>query len=296
MYGGLFGDLPAAKTDGKKLGESESSTNDAAKILAPPDSMGTSAAAAALAQPTPSAFLPRFVPPQAARKGRQHQVKQTFRKRASETSADLQSAPPGVTAALHGSNNDQIAEINSATDAIKTKEQSENDLSEEFYSRKVEASKVETRENALSSNFADSVEESSDLFVESMPPQEPEQLRLLHERAKNQDPYDPLLPNDLLQYWEYRSLAVERERLFQEQQASMREKEELLQQLARERQQLEEAGDYDKVVEHQLQQRGRMTGLGRGLSNLPAWLVEKQRKEAQERQQQRQQQQQEPQM
>ena len=136
MYGGLFGDLPAAKTDGKKLGESESSTNDAAKILAPPDSMGMSAAAAALAQPTPSAFLPRFVPPQAARKGRQQQqVKQTSRKRASETSADLQSAPPGVTAALQ-SNNDQIAETSSATDhAVKTKEQSENDLSEEFYSR-----------------------------------------------------------------------------------------------------------------------------------------------------------------
>lgn len=287
MYGGLFGDLPAAKGDSKKLGGNESSIAavEPAKVLTPSDSIGT--ATASLGQPTPS-FLPRFVPPQAARRGqRQQQLKP--RKRALEASADLKRSPPETTPDVH-SVNAQMAET-SAIDATNTGEQSDNNFGGKYYSSHVEASNEETRENYLSSQFADSVDAGSDLFAAPQP-QEPEHLRLLHERAKNQDPYDPLLPNDLLQYWEYKSLAVERERLFREQQESMREKEELLQQLARERQQLEEAGEYDKLVEHQLQQRGNMTGRGRGLSNLPAWLVEKQRKEALERQQLQQQEQQ----
>ena len=114
-------------------------------------------------------------------------------------------------------------------------------------------------------------------------PQESEQLRLLHERVREQeeDLYDPMLPNDLLQYWERKSLAVEREKLFREQQATIRNQEELRQQVERERARLEEKGDHAKLVEHRMQQ-----GLGRGrggVSNLPAWLVEKQKKEAQQR-------------
>jgi hypothetical protein len=88
------------------------------------------------------------------------------------------------------------------------------------------------------------------------------------------DPYDPYVPNDLLQYWdreakkeEQRQLEAETQRAV-EQQALLRkrleeERQELLQR-QQQRQQQQGNGSLERL---------ETTGRGRGVSNLPAWLV-----------------------
>lgn len=109
--------------------------------------------------------------------------------------------------------------------------------------------------------------------------QESEELRLLHEKAK-ENLYDPFVPNDLLQYWERKAVVAERERLEQEQREKLELQTRLREQLEAERRSLAEKGDLKRMAEHQMAGMGRGRGRGRGLSNLPAWLVEKQKKEA----------------
>lgn len=86
------------------------------------------------------------------------------------------------------------------------------------------------------------------------------------------DPYDPMVPNDLLQYWESKAVAVEREKLERQQLENIREQQLLRQRLERERRELEREGDVDRLVQYE-QQHGR----GRGVTNLPAWLLAKQK-------------------
>jgi hypothetical protein len=95
------------------------------------------------------------------------------------------------------------------------------------------------------------------------------------------DPYDPYVPNDLLQYWDRKALAEERLALQQQTQEALERQQAIRRKLEKERQELEQKGEYDKLA---LQQQKGQGGMGRGrgrgaLSNLPAWLVEKQRKE-----------------
>mmetsp|Transcript_770 Transcript_770/g.1780 ORF Transcript_770/g.1780 Transcript_770/m.1780 type:complete len:375 (+) Transcript_770:323-1447(+) len=128
------------------------------------------------------------------------------------------------------------------------------------------------------------------------------------------DPYDPYVPNDLLQYWERQAAKLERIEL--QRQAEEARK---TQQLIRERLEQEWQKNQHQISSTQAATtvpsaagiavttaggrnflirtegnvscddgaglgglgRGRGRGRGRGVSNLPAWLVEKQRKEAQ---------------
>lgn len=77
------------------------------------------------------------------------------------------------------------------------------------------------------------------------------------------DPYDPLLPNDLLDYW--RSQEMARHRVaFEEEQRKAKEAQE------KERRAQLAAGNYQHL----------QAGRGRGLSNLPKWLVDQQNAQA----------------
>lgn len=112
------------------------------------------------------------------------------------------------------------------------------------------------------------------------------------------DPYDPYIPNDLLQYWEKQAVAQERSRLEQETRDAMERQRVLREQLDRERQELLQnstarsggsgrssstATAAAAVLATAMGGMGRGRGRGRGgVSNLPAWLIEKQRKEAAE--------------
>jgi hypothetical protein len=117
------------------------------------------------------------------------------------------------------------------------------------------------------------------------------------------DPYDPYVPNDLLEYWETLAAKKHREKLEQETRDAL-DRQKLV------RKQLEEDRERALLNKDAMPPAGRGRGVtnmpawmaerqrqgdslgtggaaqpagrgrGRGVSNLPAWLVEKQRKEA----------------
>lgn len=88
------------------------------------------------------------------------------------------------------------------------------------------------------------------------------------------DPYDPMVPNDLLQYWERQSIAAERQRLEQQRLEHMQLQQALRDQVEQGRRELE-----PETSVAQPSELGRERGRGRGVSNLPAWMVAKQKQE-----------------
>ena len=142
-----------------------------------------------------------------------------------------------------------------------------------------------------------------------------ERLRILNANAIEQnDIYNPLLPNDVLVYWEQQArrkeqeqYEIERQSILQEQeilrQVLEQERNELLQQAIRAEQQQQVAvitqnlpdatittpihtttttnEYYQKIIQ---QEQHRTMGRGRGniASNLPAWLVQKQQQQQQQ--------------
>ena len=82
------------------------------------------------------------------------------------------------------------------------------------------------------------------------------------------DPYDPMVPNDLLQYWEHKALAAEREALERQRVEQLQQQQDLRRQLDLERQR--EIDQQGFTVE-------RPRGRGRGVSNLPAWMMAQQK-------------------
>ena len=96
------------------------------------------------------------------------------------------------------------------------------------------------------------------------------------------DPYDPYVPNDLLQYWDRQSLAKERAQMEREAREALEQQRLLRQRLEMERDELQKKGDFAQILQQQDwggMGRGRGRGRGRGVSNIPAWLMEKQRQE-----------------
>ena len=107
---------------------------------------------------------------------------------------------------------------------------------------------------------------------------EPEELRLLHESVS--DIYDPFVPNDLLQYWESQAAIQQRKEMENESRETMQAQIRMQQQLALEQQGFHESGDVDEIMEHKRINVTTGRGRGRGVSNLPAWLAERQRERA----------------
>ena len=94
-----------------------------------------------------------------------------------------------------------------------------------------------------------------------------------------EDLYDPALPNDLLQYWERAKAARERQRLEKEQADRLQQQEELRRAAWQERQALIETGQYQVLAQKMTDlPRGR----GRGVSNIPAWMLKQQQQRQQE--------------
>ena len=96
------------------------------------------------------------------------------------------------------------------------------------------------------------------------------------------DVYDPYVPNDLLQYFERKTLLEQKKAMEDQQRQALEDQRLLSEKLQQERQSLlvedDKQSDYASILMAH-QSRGAGRGRGRGLSNLPAWLVEKQRKE-----------------
>jgi hypothetical protein len=105
---------------------------------------------------------------------------------------------------------------------------------------------------------------------------ESEAMRQLH--ASVVDVYDPHVPNDLFAYWDRKAMEKHRIELEREAQETLQRQETLRQQLEQERESLAKSGNLGDIAQHYAQtSMGR--GRGRGVSNLPAWLVQKQRVE-----------------
>ena len=102
-------------------------------------------------------------------------------------------------------------------------------------------------------------------------------MRELH--ASVVDIYDPHVPNDLLAFWDAKAMERERLELEREAKETLQRQERLRLQLEQERANLEKSGNLDRLVQHREQ---TSMGRGRGVSNLPAWLVEKQKQEKQQ--------------
>ena len=146
------------------------------------------------------------------------------------------------------------------------------------------ASATQTQKSSFSGNIS-----FSDFPLSSNSPNtvaaEPEALRRLHDSVTEDTEYDPFVPNDLLQYWERQAAVQERKELEREAKEAMEAQARMRKQLEVERQELERSGDVNKLAEHH-ENRARMIasgggrGRGRGVSNLPKWLVDKQKEEA----------------
>jgi hypothetical protein len=89
------------------------------------------------------------------------------------------------------------------------------------------------------------------------------------------DPYDPYVPNDLLQYWDRQAVIQEQQQLEQETRKALEQQRVLREQLESERQTLQRQGNLEQLTSSGM---GRGRGRG-GVSNLPAWLVAKQQQE-----------------
>jgi hypothetical protein len=109
---------------------------------------------------------------------------------------------------------------------------------------------------------------------------DPKRMQQLLDEAQ-EDPYDPLIPNDLLLVREQVALQRQRESLQREAHERLIEQQRLREHLERERLQLQQAGRLDELA-RSFATGSADSGSGRGRggpSNLPAWLVEKQRLE-----------------
>ena len=90
------------------------------------------------------------------------------------------------------------------------------------------------------------------------------------EEDKITDPYDPYVPNDLLEYWETLAAKKHREKLERDTLEALEKQRVLRQQLEDDRKALLQTARVGDAPP-------RSMGRGRGVSNLPAWLVEKRR-------------------
>eukprot|EP00548_Thalassiothrix_antarctica_P010709 CAMPEP_0194158706 /NCGR_PEP_ID=MMETSP0152-20130528/77276_1 /TAXON_ID=1049557 /ORGANISM="Thalassiothrix antarctica, Strain L6-D1" /LENGTH=353 /DNA_ID=CAMNT_0038868165 /DNA_START=53 /DNA_END=1114 /DNA_ORIENTATION=+ len=92
------------------------------------------------------------------------------------------------------------------------------------------------------------------------------------------DPYDPYVPNDLLAHWERKKIEEERLKLEQEARETLKRQQHLRQQLEEERQKIEKSGSANAIIEHRAR-TALSGGRSRGVNNLPAWLLQKQKEE-----------------
>lgn len=309
MYGGLFGDLPAAKSD------PTSSSTQANNNVGTPSSTPPTAAAAASACATfvegaknttpaanatgkstalaPPAMRPRFILP--VKRPRTTPQPQPQSKPTVETVVAVVTTTPDDDAEAAAVT---TAEMDSTR---RTSASNANPLS-------VLSSDVlwhAERSNNNNNPGEERIEPppKRDAQTKESPELQPHLYAMdmcsnntsSKDDAKN-DWYDPFVPNDLLQYWDRQSAALEREKLVLLQHQRMQEQHDLRQRVQEERSRLHNNKDeqqqqyqsnnsateqqqqrqQDAQIQKLLEPRGRGRG---GLSNLPAWLVERQKQQ-----------------
>lgn len=249
MYGGLFGDLPSAKKgekDGSKEGESVVQVPKVAKNICSNESKKqVSSVLSGLGNAgTSMAFVPTALRP----RKRAKPCASIIKVKISQSKVVQKQATPSV---------------------ISTQPQ---DASEPGLTSEV---KVKTEKSAPINENINTIESSNE---EPIPRslEEKKEIQELHNSVT--DTYDPFLPNDLLAYWEQKKVEEERLKLEKEARETLERQRLLRQQLEMERQKIEESGSINAIIEHRTKTTLSM-GRGRGVNNLPAWLLRKQKEE-----------------
>ena len=131
---------------------------------------------------------------------------------------------------------------------------------------------ISSRAQETTTKDGDSTNTNPQLYRSEDPQQQQQQP--VHEKLID-DPYDPMVPNDLLQYWERKQFEKERIQLENERQQALEQQERLREHLQKEREELARAGNVEQLAQ-------RSMGRGRGISNLPAWMLEQRASERRE--------------
>lgn len=254
MYGGLFDDLPPTKKDAaaksNEQGNQKKHREDTVSVKKVTDKPATVPLASAVGIPTPV-----FTPAAARRRNQKRSAATTLKLNNSKFSRET----PTVAS---------VSGFSTQYKAVQpVQEQQQKNIDEGNLHGEVKGVSISVNDSAqveMSSSEASSRVKSSPQHEQAHQPGssasttgEGERRRRMQQDAEN-DPYDPMVPNDLLEYWEWRkteqSLAEQRERL----------------QAIEQQQQTKEAF-VDTAVS-----RGRGRG---GVSNLPAWMVQQQREQ-----------------
>lgn len=126
--------------------------------------------------------------------------------------------------------------------------------------------------------------EEEDTFIPSsiqpsIPSLEGESEERLQMHANVLDPYDPHFPNDLQAYWDRKAAEKHRVKLEKEARDILERQQRLRDELDQERREIEKKGNIQEIIQHRVQ-TGMGRGRGRGVSNLPAWVVNQHKEEA----------------
>ncbi|GKY93219.1 hypothetical protein MPSEU_000289700 [Mayamaea pseudoterrestris] len=264
MYKDLFGDLPEAK----KPSQLNSETATAGTNVDEQSGTGSNYAAAVAATTT------------ASEKPHQQNLQSSIVKSVGALGTAVAFVPTAAlkrkrhaTTSAKASKSSNFATVTSPTNGTLQEPQS-SQCSAFLHQQLPEITTVATQE-AEAGQSQSLEQKNSDTSPSASFVMSDDHRQRLRQQALD-DPYDPLVPNDLLQYWERRAVAADRERLEQERLEHIKEQQDLRQRLEMERRHLEREGNVDKLMENERQRNGR----GRGVSNLPAWLLAKQQQEA----------------
>jgi hypothetical protein len=283
MYGGLFGDLPAAKNAKEKDGQRPppSSQSTSGIVALPRSGAADQPAVSTTGGPVPAAAAPSekaeilkhvgvsgtavaFVPTATLRRGGPKRPPPSSDP-ARIPARKPPSAPNGTGASDAAETRNHLPSV-SSRDSTSLKPAILTETIVRSSSRRTEAIAVAESDPPNAGDASD--EESYD--------EEERQRQRLHERVE--DPYDPLVPNDLQQYLEVRALQEERESMERERQLAIEQQERLRHELQQQRQELLKStgeGEQPRHGSEEPQAAGRGRGRG-GLSNLPAWMQKQQ--------------------
>ena len=293
MYGGLFGDLPAAKSESKSTAADDTSNKTPQQPPAAANEKGQSAATIEQtndAGQKRTVSIPSMFMPQAARKKPKPAAKSTasiskaigkagtsmafipntVRKRpqqkttkvpvkVEESQPQQESKPPASTPSSSGFSHSasHLEIVRKSTAATST---GPIDIHGQH--------RTDSTNEPPSHPRVPTPEMSQPSFLATIPNDAVEDIL---------DPYDPRVPNDLLKFRELQLIEQERQRAHEEAQQALEDQRVLREQLEEERRKLYASGEISQLASASSSGMGR--GRGRGVSNLPAWLVAQQERE-----------------
>lgn len=278
MYGGLFGDLPSAKSNSSPKDNTKKADDNAAPSgtlavkkenesqqakMNKKKAQSASLVSAVGRAGTSMAFVPV-----------------ALRQRKRPIASQLQ-PPGGVRATFDGSNL-----------SIRSKQTTVHPESVHTPSKESPRTQLQLPTTILvlaeESTDASKMLPSSPLLSSSplsSPQLEEESDELSRLHASVTDFYDPLVPNDLLAFWNLKSQEKMRIQMEKGARETLDRQKKIREQLEKERQEIAVTGTVEEIANHRAKHQmggggvGMGRGRGRGISNLPAWLVQKQQKQ-----------------